>query len=237
MRRKREKEREEKEKVVAYLRSRLFPWNFIFEDVEEDAIKHFVTYAIQICEGKGIDKRSISVEGVEIKELIIKEVKEAVNDYLFDANDRDMVRMHGDFAGSYPFAFAQCLAHTILHRLGLKMEDVVDVNAISELLGQDIKEMEGRVLVIRDLISKNENKAMKMFGRSILDKKVIMAGGECIGSVGDIVFDAGTGNVEGLVVNHQKGSGFKKSKISMQDVRLNMYSKNIVLKYSNYDKK
>lgn len=237
MRRKREKEREEKEKVVAYLRSRLFPWNFIFEDVEEDAIKHFVTYAIQICEGKGIDKRSISVEGVEIKELIIKEVKEAVNDYLFDANDRDMVRMHGDFAGSYPFAFAQCLAHTILHRLGLEMEDVVDVNAISELLGQDIKEMEGRVLVIRDLISKNENKAMKMFGRSILDKKVIMAGGECIGSVEDIVFDAGTGNVEGLVVNHQKGSGFKKSKISMQDVRLNMYSKNIVLKYSNYDKK
>jgi len=237
MRRKREKEREEKEKVVAYLRSRLFPWNFIFEDVEEDAIKHFVTYAIQICEGKGIDKRSISVEGVEIKELIIKEVKEAVNDYLFDANDRDMVRMHGDFAGSYPFAFAQCLAHTILHRLGLEMRDVVDVNAISELLGQDIKEMEGRVLFIRDLISKNENKAMKMFGKSILDKKVIMAGGECIGSVGDIVFDAGTGNVEGLVVNHQKGSGFKKSRISMQDVRLNMYSKNIVLKYSNYDKK
>lgn len=237
MRRKREKEREEKEKVVAYLRSRLFPWNFIFEDVEEDAIKHFVTYAIQICEGKGIDKRSISVEGAEIKELIIKEVKEAVNDYLFDANDRDMVRMHGDFAGSYPFAFAQCLAHTILHRLGLEMRDVVDVNAISELLGQDIKEMEGRVLFIRDLISKNENKAMKMFGKSILDKKVIMAGGECIGSVGDIVFDVGTGNVEGLMVNHQKGSGFKKSRISMQDVRLNMYSKNIVLKYSNYDKK
>lgn len=237
MRRKREKEREEKEKVVAYLRSRLFPWNFIFEDVEEDAIKHFVTYAIQICEGKGIDKRSISVEGVEIKELIIKEVKEAVNDYLFDANDRDMVRMHGDFAGSYPFAFAQCLAHTILHRLGLEMRDVVDVNAISELLGQDIKEIKGRVLFIRDLISKNENKAMKMFGKSILDKKVIMAGGECIGSVGDIVFDVGTGNVEGLMVNHQKGSGFKKSRISMQDVRLNMYSKNIVLKYSNYDKK
>jgi len=237
MRRKREKEREEEEKVVAYLRSRLFPWNFIFEDVEEDAIKHFVTYAIQICEGKGIDKRSISVEGVEIKELIIKEVKEAVNDYLFDANDRDMVRMHGDFAGSYPFAFAQCLAHTILHRLGLEMEDVVDVNAISELLGQDIKEIKGRVLFIRDLIAKNENKAMKMFGKSILDKKVITSGGDCIGSVGDIVFDAGTGNVEGLVVNHQKGSGFKKSRISMQDVRLNMYSKNIVLKYSNYDKK
>ncbi len=232
-----EKGKEEKEKVVAYLRSRVFPWNFIFEDVEEDAIKHFVTYAIQICDGKGIDKRSISVDSAEIKELITKEVKEAVNDYLFDANDRDMVRMHGDFAGSYPFAFAQCLAHTILYRLGLEMEDVVDLTAISELLGQDIAEIKERVLFVRDLISKNKNKAMKMFGKSILDKKVITAGGDSIGRVGDIVFDVGTGNVEGLVINHQKGSGLKRSKISMQDVRLNMYSKNVVLKYSNYNRK
>ena len=137
MRAEREKERGEKEKVVAYLRSKLFPWNFIFESVDEDAIKHFITYAIQICEGKGIDKRSMPIDGVEIKELITKEVKEAVNDYLFDADDRDMVRMHGDFAGSYPFAFAQCLVHTILYRLGLEMQDVVDVKGISELLGRD----------------------------------------------------------------------------------------------------
>jgi hypothetical protein len=26
--------REEKEKIVAYLRSKLFPWNFILEEVE-----------------------------------------------------------------------------------------------------------------------------------------------------------------------------------------------------------
>ncbi|MCK4475680.1 MAG: PRC-barrel domain-containing protein [Methanophagales archaeon] len=228
------KEKEEKEKVIAYLRSRLFPWNFIFEDIEEDAIKHFVLYAIQICEGKGVEKRSISTDEGKVKELITREVKEAVNDYLFDAEDSDMIRMHGEFAVSYPFAFAQCLVHTILYRLGLEMGDVVDVKAISELLGRDIKEIRRGELFIRDLIAKNEKKAMKMFGKSILDRKVITAEGDCIGSVRDIIFDIETGSVEGLLINHQKGAGVKKSRIPMHGVRLNMYSKNIVLKYSSY---
>ncbi len=79
-------------------------------------------------------------------------------------------------------------------------------------------------------------KAMKMFGKSILDRKVITAEGNSIGSVGNITFDIETGNVGGLIVNQQKekGVGLKKGRISMNDVRLNMYSKNIVLKYTNY---
>ena len=228
------KEESGKEKVIAYLRSKLFPWNFIFEDVEVDAMEHFVTYAIQICEGKGIEKGVVSTD--EVKELITKEVKEAVNDYLFDPEDKEMIEMHGKFAVSYPFAFAQCLVHTILHRLGLEMSDVVDVKAIGELLGRDIKEIKRNELFIRDLISRNEKKAMKMFGKSILDRKVITAGGDYIGNVGGIVFDIETGNVEGIIVNPQKGVGSKKIKISMHDARLNTYSKNIVLKYSNYKK-
>ena len=236
MRKERVTKKGEREKAVAYLRSRVFPWNFIFEDVDEDAIKHFVKYAIQICEGKGIDKRSISIGGDEVKELIIKEVKEAVNDYLlFDVDDSDMTKMHGDFAVSYPFAFTQCLAHTILYRLGFEMGDVVDAKAISELLGQDVEEMRRRELFIRDLISKNEKKAMKMFGRSILDRRVITAGGEYLGHVSNIVFDVETGSVGSLIVDHQKGgAGSKKTRVPMQDMRLSMYSKNIVLKYSTY---
>ena len=42
------KRRIEKEKVIAYRRSKLFPWNFIFEDVEPAAIEHFVPYAVQV---------------------------------------------------------------------------------------------------------------------------------------------------------------------------------------------
>lgn len=228
------KEKEEEEKVIAYLRSKLFPWNFIFEPIEEDAIEHFVTYAIQICEGKGIEKGSISTDDGEVKKLITREVKEAVNDYLFDTEDSDMIKMHGEFAVSYPFAFVQCLVHTILYRLGLEMGDVVDVKAISELLGRDIKEIRKGELFIRNLISKREKKAMKMFGKSILDRRVITAEGDYIGDVGDIIFDIETGSVEGLLINHQKGMSEKRSRMPMHDVRLNMYSKNIVLKYSSY---
>ncbi len=231
----RKKGKEEEERVIAYLRSKLFPWNFIFEDVEEDAIEHFVRYAIQICEGKGIEKGTISTDEGAVKELITREVREAVNDYLFDPEDKEMIRTHGKFAPSYPFAFTQCLVHTILFRLGLEMSDVVDVNAISELLGANIKEIRRSELFIRDLIARNEKKAMKMFAKSLLDRKVISAGGDYIGSVGDIMFEIETGNVGGLIVNQQKGAGTKKNLwISMQDVRLNTYSKNVVLKYSNY---
>jgi sporulation protein YlmC with PRC-barrel domain len=226
--------KEEKENVIAYLRSRLFPWNFILEEVEEDAIKHFVPYAIQMCEAKGIEKRSVG-KG-EVKEVIMNEVKDAVNDYLFDPRDKEMVKMHGEFASIYPFAFSQCLAYAILYRLGLEMGDVVDVNAISELLGLDIKEIKRREFLIQDLISRRGNRAMKVFGKSILDKKVITAEGDCIGRVGDLIFAEGTGQVGGLILNHQKGSELMISRISMNDVRLNMYSKNIVIKYSNYAK-
>ena len=226
--------KEGKEKVVAYLRSKLFPWNFIFEDVADAAIEHFVPYAIQMCEAKGLEKGSVGLE--DVKEVITREVKEAVDDYLFDPEDREMIRMHGDFAAIYPFAFSQCLAHAILYRLGLKFEDVVDIRAISDLLGEDIKEIAMREYFVRDLIAQNGSKAMKMFATSILEKKVITAGGDCIGSVADIIFADETGKVEELAVNHLKGTGMKKSRVPIQDVRLNMYSKNVVLKSSNYRK-
>ena len=228
------KGKEEKEKVVAYLRSKLFPWNFIFEDVAEDAVEHFVPYAIQMCEAKGIEKGAIGVEAV--KAVITREVLEAVDDYLFDPEDKEMIRMHGKFAAIYPFAFSQCLAYVILYRLGLKLEDVVDIKAISDLLGQDVMEIRKSEIFIIDFIPRDRSKAMKMFAKSILDKKVITAGGDCIGSVKDIIFADETGKVEELVVNHLRGTGLKKSRVSMGDVRLNMYSKNIVLKSSNYHK-
>jgi sporulation protein YlmC with PRC-barrel domain len=227
------RDKEDTEKVIAYLRSRLFPWNFIFEDVEEDSIKHFVLYAIQICEGKGVNKKAMGDEVA--KEVITMEVKEAVNDYLFELNDREMMKKHGKFMSIYPFALSQCLAYTILYRLGLNMSEVVDLKAIGDLLGRDMEGMKEREIFIRDLISKNEKKAMKMFGKSILDKKVITAVGDYVGNVGDIIFDIDNGNMNGLIISHRKGAGLEKSQLSMNDVRLNMYTKNIILKHSNYN--
>jgi sporulation protein YlmC with PRC-barrel domain len=224
--------REEKEKIVAYLRSKLFPWNFILEEVEEEAVAHYAPFAIQMCAAKGIERDVVDREAV--KDVIRHEVKEAVEDYLFDPEDREMVRMHGRFAPLYPFAFSQAMAYAILHRLGLQLADIVDVKAVGDLLGLDEREISKRELLARDAFAKNGGKAMKMFARSIVAKKVITAGGDHIGSVEDLIFTGGTGKVEELVVNHLGGTGLKESRIPMRDVRLNMYSKNIVLKPSNY---
>jgi len=229
------KDKAEKEKVISYLRSRLFPWNFVFEDVEADAVDHFIPYAIQVCEGKGINKKAMG--GEVLKEVITMEVREAVNDYLFDPSDKEIIRMHGKFITNYPFAFSQCLVYTILYRLGLNMEEVLDLKAVSDLLGTDVERLRDRGVFINDLIVKNEKNALKLFGKDILDRKVISAGGDCVGHVGDIIFDIDKGYVGGLIINHRKGTGLEKSQISMNDMRLNMYTKNISLKHSNYNKK
>ena len=219
------REEEEREKVIAYLKSRLFPWNFILEDVEEESIEHFVPYAIQRCEEKGIQKGSVE-EGAA-KAVIAKELKDALNDYLLD-EDKEVVRIHGEFAAHYPFAFAQCLVHTILYRLGFVLDDVVNLNAMSGFLELDIEGIKGRERFIRDLISKNKTKAVRVFSRSLLDRDVITSEGDHMGNVDDIIFDTNTGSVVGLMVNQ----GSERSKVPMNDVRMTMHSKNIVLKQS-----
>jgi sporulation protein YlmC with PRC-barrel domain len=226
--------KEEKEKVVGHLRSKVFPWNFILEDVDGEAVRHFVPYAIQMCEAKGIERGS--VKGEAAREVITREIKEAVEDYLFDPEDVEIARMHGRFAEQYPFAFSQSLAFVILHRLGLNLEDVVDVRGVSDLLGEDVREIREREDMVRDIIAKNSSRTIKMFARTIMNKKVITAGGDWIGTVADIIFNSETGKVEDLVVTHLSGSGLKTSRVPMKDVRLNMYSKNIVLKSSDYRK-
>ena len=226
--------KEEKEEVVGHLRSKVFPWNFILEDVDGEAVRHFVPYAIQMCEAKGIERGSVESEAV--REVITREIKEAVNDYLFDPEDVEIARMHGRFAEQYPFAFSQSLAFVILHRLGLNLEDIVDVRGVSDLLGVDVREIREREDLIRDIIAKIGSRTIKMFARTIMDKKVITAGGDWIGTVADITFNSENGKVEHLVVTHLRGSGLQTSRVPMKDVRLNMYSKNIVLKSSNYRK-
>lgn len=228
--------KEENERVIAHLRSRLFPWNFILDNVAEDSVEHFVPYAIQMCETKGIEKGSVG-QG-EAKAVITQEVKESVQDYLFDPEHKEMIRMHGKFATLYPFAFSQSLAHVILYRLDLKLDDIVDVKAISDLMGEDVDvtEIRKRELFIRDVISRKGSKALRLFAKSIMNKKVIAAGGDYMGNVDDIIFTDETGEILELVVNHIRSGGEKKSRVAISDIRLNMYSKNILLKSSTYHK-
>ena len=226
--------KEEKEKVVGNLRSKLFPWNFILEDADSEAIRHFVPYATQMCEAKGIDRGSVERDAA--RDVITREIKEAVEDYLFDPEDEEIMRMHGRFAEQYPFAFSQSLAFVILNRLGLNLEEVVDVRGVSDLLGVDVREIREREDMVRDIIAKSGSRRIKLFASTIMDKKVIASGGDWIGTVADIIFNSQNGRIEALVVTHLRGSGLKTSRVPMKDVRLNMYSKNIVLKSADYRK-
>ena len=218
--------RGDEEKVIAYMTSRLFPWNFIVEDVDPESLRHFVPYAIQICEDRGIKKGSI--ERDRVKEVIEKELRWMLNDYLHQEN-RDVTRAHGKLYAQYPFAFAQALIHTILYRLGVELEDVVNINALGELLELDIKTIKKKERFIRDLISRNEEKALRIFSKAMLNRKVISEEGDYIGSVSDIVFDSETGILKGLILIQQRGS--ERLKVPMDDMKLNLYSRNIVLRY------
>jgi len=220
-------EEKEKEKVNAYLKSRLFPWNFILEDVEEAPIEHFVPYAMQMCKAKGITKGS--VKDGEAKAIIATELRDAMNAYLSDEGNRELIEIHGEFAAQYPFAFAQCLVHAILYRLGLVLDNVVNLKAISEVLDLDIEWIKRRERFTRDLISENKTKAVRVFSKNILDKNVISSEGDSIGNVDDITFDTKTGRVTGLMVSQ----GSVRSELSMNDIALTGHSNNIVLKHSD----
>jgi len=224
----RAKQSGDEEKVFAYMRSRLFPWNFIVEDVDLESLRYFVPYAIRICEDRGIKKGLVERESA--REVIERELKWMLNDYLHaEAKGTEAMGMHGKFYAQYPFAFAQALMHTILYRLGVSLEEIVNINALGGLLELDIEDMRRRERFIRDLISRNEDKALRIFGKSLLNRKVISEEGDYIGNVSDIVFDSETGILEGLILAQQKGS--ERFKIPADNMKLNLYSSSIVLRY------
>ncbi len=152
-----------------------------------------------------------------------------MNAYLSDEGNRELIEIHGEFAAQYPFAFAQCLVHAILYRLGLVLDDVVNLKAISEVLDLDIEWIKRRERFTRDLISKSKTKAVRVFSKNILDKNVISSEGDSIGNVDDITFDTKTGRVTGLMVSQ----GSVRSELSMNDIALTGHSNNIVLKHSD----
>ncbi|MHC1635298.1 MAG: PRC-barrel domain-containing protein [Candidatus Methanospirareceae archaeon] len=218
----------ELEKIYAYQRSRLFPWNFILEDVENAAIKHFLSYALQIKDMWRMGRLpDILNEGMkDIRGVIVREVRSIVDDYLFDPDDEDALRQHGKFAHSFPFAFSCCWVHIVLYQLGLRLEDVVDGKAVVELMGGDVRMLRRREIFINDLISallKEKRIRRGVYGRAILNKKVVTMQNTYIGSVEDVIFDRETGFVEELIIS--KKSFIKKIHyIPLNMVRLNAYN-------------
>ncbi|MHC1582226.1 MAG: hypothetical protein ACXQT5_04415, partial [Candidatus Syntropharchaeia archaeon] len=119
------------DKVFAYSKSKLFPWNFLIEAVDDEAIEHFMSY---------VPKKSWKIKSPdELREVIAKEIKNVVDDYLFDPKDPNARSIHGKFARVFPFAYSQCLAHVLVYGSPFEsLDEVVDLDAVAKLLGTDI---------------------------------------------------------------------------------------------------
>ncbi len=237
MKEKKKDEEEIRGKVISYYRSKLFPWNFILEEVAEEALEYYVDIAREYLHPACVykDKRAKDVDVRSyVVELIRKEIERIVNDYLIGLKLRKMRRLklkplHGIFSDDYPFALSQCVFFIMLDNFSLRLEDVIDVNAISELIGKGVESIKNRGAFILSMLKAGEKKeSKKFFGkRNLLDKRmrVISANGNYIGTVRDIIFDEEMGNLISLKTDAPAG---EYENIPIKSIRLNLYNGSII---------
>ena len=170
------------ERVHNHLRSRLFPWNFLIEPVDDAAIERFIQKDFMIP--PKIMEENLSKE--ELSDIICDEVKKIANEFFTLKGKLD------------PFAYAQALVYTILYDLKSRRElsglsDIVDIKAIARLTGISMDSFERKEESILQLILRH--KGGKKSAKKIFGKKVTYADGTPIGNVHDIVYDARTGDM------------------------------------------
>ncbi|MDD3421261.1 MAG: PRC-barrel domain-containing protein [Methanocellales archaeon] len=203
-----------KERVHNYLRSRLFPWNFLMEPVADETLEHFIKKDFMIP--PAIMENDPSKE--ELSNVICDEVKRIVKEYLVNNNKLD------------PFAYAQAQVYTMLYDLRSRkklggLDDIVDIKALAMLMGISIdsfKKKEESILQLIHRYKDNRPSAKDIFGQ-----KVTYIDGTIIGTVTDIVYDDKTGDLIELKVKTDK----KLFEIPIEGVYLkNVYNNCIILK-------
>ncbi|MHC1579060.1 MAG: PRC-barrel domain containing protein [Candidatus Alkanophagales archaeon] len=209
-------------KVASYYRSKLFPWNFIFEDVDKRSLEHFMSFAAQAAAGV-VPSEEVSKE--DVLRIITEGVRSIVNNFLLCADDADAVALHGRFASDYPFAMSQCFVYAVLSTLSLKLEDVVDINNISDLLGADVRELRRKEEFLLSLAEDCKRRNPKILGASLLGRKVLLRDGTHVGRVEDIIFDSETRSLELRVNTRLKDF----ESVPFDDVRLNLYNGSVVV--------
>ncbi len=180
-----------RERVHNHLRSRLFPWNFLMEPVDDVVIERFIQRDFMIP--PKIMEENLSEE--DLSDIICDEVKKIANEFFTLNGKLD------------PFAYAQALVYTILYDLKSRRElsglsDIVDTKAIARLIGISLDSFERKEKSIWQLIRRykdDKKSAKKIFG-----KKVIYADGTPIGNVNDIVYDARTGDMLEIKIKADK---------------------------------
>lgn len=224
------------DKAFTHLKSRLFPWNFLLEPVDNASIEHYIKLAIPRAVGA-------LKKGSDIGAVFAFKVREIADDFLRDPDDARARKIHGRFAKDYPFAYAQCLAYAMLY--GLKGEfiplgDVVDIEGTAKLLGISTDMLDKRERLIESLLHQHKDAPPGISAKSLVVQKVIYSDGTVVGTVRDIVFDNATSNLLGAIVKLEKGvDASKLSKIDdkhvlapVDAIRLtNAYNEYIILRH------
>jgi sporulation protein YlmC with PRC-barrel domain len=166
------------DKLHNYLRSPLFPWNFLFEPVPEDSLKHFIRW---LAPTNCIDEIS--------EERIADELRTIANDYIIDPDNDFAKKMHGRFVHDYPFAYGQCVVYCSLFKIGKNIADVVDVGDVSKLLGYSEKDVRKKERTILSLLKEKRKREGQATGKEIISRKVVSTSGETVGWVEDIIYE------------------------------------------------
>ncbi|MDI6889255.1 MAG: PRC-barrel domain-containing protein [Methanocellales archaeon] len=194
------------DKAFTYLKSRLFPWNFLLEPVDDASIEHYIKLAIPRAVGA-------LKKGSDIETVFAFKVKEIADDFLRNPEDAKARKVHGRFAKDYPFAYAQCLAYAMLYDLKEEftpISDVVDMERFAKLLGMSTDMLDKRERLIESLLHQHKGAPPGISAKSLLGQKVIYSDGTLVGIVRDIVFDNTTLNLLGAIVKLEKGVDISK---------------------------
>ncbi|HIH36936.1 MAG TPA: PRC-barrel domain containing protein [Methanocellales archaeon] len=203
-----------KERVHNYLRSRLFPWNFLMEPVADETLEHFIKKDFRIP--SAIMEKDLSKE--ELSNVICDEVKRIVKEYLVSNNKLD------------PFAYAQAQIYTMLYDLRSRkklrgLDDIVDIKALAILMGISMDSFKKKEESISQLIHRYKDN--KPSAKDIFGQKVTYIDGTIIGTVTDIVYDDKTGDLIELKVKTDK----KLFEIPIEGIYLkNVYNNCVILK-------
>lgn len=225
------------DKAHAYLNNRFFPWNFIVEPVNEDAIKHYIRYAIPIGSMR-IDAILVKYDISHLKDAIEEEVYIAVNDFLVDPTNKYARRVHGDFADDYPFAYTKCLIFSILNELGIELEDVVDVESLLQLTGVSTESYKRMRNTIKNSLRSHRRRVTPgVTFSSILERDVIHLDGVKLGTLKGASFDPMMGHMTDLLIKPKRNARSSVYRdlgryiiVPMDEVRLtNAYNNHITL--------
>ncbi|MDI6639807.1 MAG: PRC-barrel domain-containing protein [Methanocellales archaeon] len=203
------------DKVYNYLRSRLFPWNFLMEPVDDATIEHFIKEDFMIPPGMDNEPSK-----EELLKIICDEVQKIANEYL-NARHSRLVD---------PFAYAQALIYTMLYDLQRRQElrglgDIVDAKALAKLMGISMDSFERKEKLIWQLIQRYKDS--KPSAKNMLGQKVTYGDGTLIGTVHNIVYDDRTGDLLELKVKTDK----ELLAIPIDGIRLkNVYNNYVILK-------